>query len=194
MHERLKWLIRKVGFDANFMSGSRNGSWWFRNNSILSASLRIIFGLVWVIDGLMKFVYMQPSDVVDLVQSAGQGQPDWLAGWFNFWLSFVSTNPSLILYAVGAFELLLGFVLILGFMRKIAYFAGILLSLVIWFIDEGFGGPYGPGSTDIGAAVIYVFVFLALVIIDASSEPIKYSLDAIIERKVKGWSKLAELF
>lgn len=147
-----------------------------------------------VIDGLMKFVYMVPSDVVSLVQGAGEGQPDWLAGWFTFWSNFVSVNPAFILYVVGALELVLGLVLILGFMRKIAYFGGIVLSLVIWAIDEGFGGPYGPGSTDIGAAIIYVFVFFALVIIDASSAPSKYSLDAIIERKVKGWSKLAELF
>ncbi len=156
--------------------------------------LSVLFGLVWVIDGLMKFVYMVPSDVVSLVQGAGEGQPDWLAGWFSFWLNFVSANPAFILYAVGALELVLGLALILGFMRKVAYFVGIILSLLIWSIDEGFGGPYGPGSTDIGAAIIYVFVFLALVIIDASSAPSKYSLDAIIERKVKGWSKLAELF
>jgi nitrite reductase (NO-forming) len=139
----------------------------------------------------MKFVYLQPSDVVNLVQSAGQGQPDWLAGWFNFWSSFVSANPSFILYSVGALELLLGFVLVLGFMRKVTYFGGIILSLIIWSIDEGFGGPYGPGSTDIGAAIIYVFVFLALLIIDSSSVTGRYSLDAIIERKTKWWSELA---
>jgi thiosulfate dehydrogenase [quinone] large subunit len=162
--------------------------------SALKVFLRVLFGLVWVIDGLMKFVYMAPSDVVSLVQGAGQGQPDWLAGWFSFWLNFVSAYPALILYLVGALELVLGLALILGFMRKVAYFGGILLSLVIWSIDEGFGGPFGPGSTDIGAAIIYVFVFFALVIIDASSAPSKYSLDAIIERKGKGWSELAELF
>lgn len=163
-----------------------------RNDSGLGAALRIAFGLVWVIDGLMKFVYMQPSDVVSLVESSGQGQPDWLAGWFNFWSSFVSANPLLVLYGVGALELLLGFALILGFMRKIAYSVGIVLSLIIWSVDEGFGGPYGPGSTDIGAAVIYVFVFLALLIIDLYI-PTKYALDAIIGRKVKWWSKSAGL-
>lgn len=109
-------------------------------------------------------------------------------------MNFVSANPALILYLVGALEVVLGLVLIIGFMRKLTYLGGIILSLLIWSIDEGFGGPYGPGSTDIGAAIIYVFVFFALVIIDASSAPSRYSLDAIIERKVKGWSKLAELF
>lgn len=174
---------------VNTMSDRQgNNSWWRRHNSGLRVALRFVFGLVWVIDGLMKFVYMAPSDVVDLVQGAGQGQPDWLAGWFSFWATLVSANPPFILYLVGALELVLGLVLILGFMRKVAYFGGIILSLLIWSIDEGFGGPYGPGSTDIGAAVVYVFVFFALLIIDASSSPSEYSLDAIIQRKMKGSS------
>ncbi|MGO9644287.1 MAG: DoxX family protein [Candidatus Bathyarchaeia archaeon] len=172
---------------------SAGNTWWTRYNSELAALLRIGFGFVWVIDGMMKFVYMVPSDVVDMVQASGQGQPSWLGGWFNFWLGLVSANPSIIMYAVGVLELLLGFALILGFMRKIAYLAGIFLSLMIWSVDEGFGGPYGPGSTDIGAAVMYAFVFFALLIIDASYAPNKYSLDAIIETRKEWWSKLAEL-
>ncbi len=157
-----------------------------RNGSALSAALRIAFGLVWVVDGLMKFTNMQPSDVVDLVQGAGQGQPTWLAGWFSFWLSSVSTNPAGFLYGVGFLELALGFALVLGLLRKPAYICGAILSLMIWAVDEGFGGPYGPGSTDIGAAVIYVFVFLALWIIDAYA-PSHHSLDVILARRMKWW-------
>ncbi len=172
---------------------SAGNTWWTRHNSELTALLRIGFGFVWIIDGLMKFVYMVPSNVVYMVQASGQGQPDWLGGWFNFWLGLVSANPLIIVYTVGVLELLLGSALILGFMRKITYLAGILLSLMIWSVDEGFGGPYGPGSTDIGAAVMYAFVFFALLIIDASYAPNKYTLDAIIETRKKSWSKLAEL-
>lgn len=158
-----------------------------RNGSALSAALRITFGLVWVLDGLMKFTNMQPSDVVDLVQGAGQGQPTWLSGWFSFWLSYVSTNPAGFLYGVGLLELALGFALVLGLLRKTAYICGAILSLMIWTVDEGFGGPYGPGSTDIGAAVIYILVFLALWIIDAYV-PTHYSLDAVLTRRMKWWS------
>lgn len=38
------------------------------------------------------------------------------------------------------------------------------MSLVIWSTAEGFGGPYQAGSTDIGAAIIYVLVFACLVL------------------------------
>lgn len=168
----------------------RSKSWRSRHDSVARAALRIVFGLVWIIDGAMKFVYMVPSNVVDLVQGAGQGQPDWLAGWYNFWTALVSTNPAFVLYVVGAVEFILGILLVLGLMRKIVYFGGIILGLIIWSIDEGFGGPYGAGSTDIGAAIMYVFVFVALAIIDSSSSPGRYSLDAVIVRKTRLWTKL----
>ena len=163
-----------------------------RNWTAVKASLRVLYGFILLIDGAMKFTNMAPSDVVNLVQAAGQGQPDWLAGWFTFWLNVVSANPTFVLYAVGILELLLGVALILGFARKLTYFSGIVLTLAIWSIDEGFGGPYGPGSTDIGAAIIYVLVFLALIAIDATS-PSKYCLDTAIERRWKWWSKLADV-
>jgi hypothetical protein len=58
---------------------------------------------------------------------------------------------------------------------------------MIWSIVEGFGGPYGPGSTDVGAAIMYAFIFAAFIIVERSSNYSKYSLDALIERKLNGW-------
>ena len=117
-------------------------------------TFRIAFGIVWVIDGLMKFVWLQPFDVIDLVQGAGQGQPGWLQPWYNFWIVSVTSAPAAFLYGIGTIELALGFALVIGLLRKTAYLGGIILSLMIWSIDEGFGGPYGLGATDIGAAIM----------------------------------------
>jgi hypothetical protein len=69
-----------------------------------------------------------------------------------------------------------------------------MLSLMIWSIVEGFGGPYGPGSTDVGAAIMYAFIFVAIIIVERSSNYNRYSLDVLIERKVKGWKHLAEFY
>ena len=60
---------------------------------------------------------------------------------------------------------------------------GIMLSLMIWSIVEGFGGRYGPGSTDIGAAIIYALTFVTIIIVERSCNYSKYSLDVLIERK-----------
>jgi uncharacterized membrane protein YphA (DoxX/SURF4 family) len=155
---------------------------------------RIAFGIVWLIDGVMKFVWLQPSDVIKLVQGASQGQPAWLQPWFNFWISSVTSAPAAYLYGIGLIELALGFALVIGLLRKSAYFGGIILSLMIWAIDEGFGGPYGPGATDIGAAIMYVFIFVAIIIVERSANYGQYSLDALIERKLNGWRHLSEFY
>lgn len=89
--------------------------------------------------------------------------------------------------------MLLGAALVLGFMRKTAYVGGLVLSLMIWSIDEGFGGPYGPGATDIGAAVMYAFLFIGFLIMEKASNYGRYSLDAAIERRWKGWRILSEV-
>lgn len=157
-----------------------------------TTGIRVAFGLVWLIDGIMKFVYLQASDVADLVQGAGQGQPAWLSGWYSFWASTVAANPGAFLTGIGALEILLGLALVVGLARRTAYLGGIALSFMIWAVDEGFGGPYGPGSTDIGAAVMYIFVFATLLVIDAALGSSAYSLDRVIERRIAGWRVLAE--
>ena len=88
--------------------------------------------------------------------------------------------------------MLLGLALVLGFLRKLVYIGGMIYSLFIWAVPEGFGGPYGPGSTDIGTGIIYSFTFLALIIINATYGPSKYSLDALIEKRLPSWKRLAE--
>jgi hypothetical protein len=52
--------------------------------------------------------------------------------------------------------------LIFGIFSHLTEVVGVLLALVICTTAQGFGGPYIPGSTDIGAALIYVLVFVAL--------------------------------
>jgi thiosulfate dehydrogenase (quinone) large subunit len=52
--------------------------------------------------------------------------------------------------------------LILGAFSNLTAVVGSLLSVAIWSTAEGFGGPYKTGSTDIGAAIIYLLVFTGL--------------------------------
>jgi nitrite reductase (NO-forming) len=95
-------------------------------------------------------------------------------------------------YGIGILEISLAGALVLGLFRKLAYIGGLFLSLLIWAVPEGFGGPYGPGSTDIGTGVVYSFVFLSLIIINALSGTSKYSLDYLVERRLPSWKRVAE--
>jgi uncharacterized membrane protein YphA (DoxX/SURF4 family) len=165
---------------------------WFVNHlPALKTIVRFLFGIVWMIDGALKF---QPGfSMIDTIRSAAQGSPAWLAPWFNFWIQITNTNSVFAMYSAGAIELILAFALILGFLRKIVYIVGFLYSLVIWSVPEAFGGPYGPASTDIGVGIIYAFVFLLLMMTNAALGPNKLSLDYIIEKKFPVWRRLAEI-
>jgi len=165
---------------------------WFVNHlSTLKTLLRVSFGIVWMIDGALKF---QPGfSMLDNIQGAASGAPGWLAPWFNFWIQMTKINPTFFTYSIGAIELALAIGLILGFLRKIVYIVGFLYSLVVWSVPEAFGTPYGPGSTDIGAGIIYAFVFFLLMIVNAAFGPSRLSLDYLIEKRLPNWRRLAEI-
>jgi nitrite reductase (NO-forming) len=177
-------MVDKVG------TGGEVVGWWPRNALTLKTLFRILFGVIWLIDGSLKFA----SGFVNAFAGSisGQGQPAWLQGWFSFWAIQVNGDPAFWVYLVGSLEVLLGLALIFGFMRKIAYAGGALLSLFIWAVPEGFGSPYGPGSTDIGTGAMYALLFLALMLINATYGPSRWSIDHLIERRFPGWARIAE--
>lgn len=164
----------------------------FTQRHELKVFMRVIFGFVWLIDGYLKFQPGMPNALVSLVTQVGQGQPSWMMPWFTYWAGVVSGDPAFWVYLVGTGEVLLGIGLILGAMRKVTYISGALLSLIIWAVPEGFGGPYGPGSTDIGTGIIYCFMFISLMIINASYGTSKYSIDSFLEKKIKWWKRISE--
>ena len=166
------------------------GNWIVRNVYWLKSFIRIILGIVWLIDGSLKFQPGFVDSFSGLIKSAGQ--PGWLQPWFNYWYNVTVGNAAPFVYGIGILEISLGVALVLGVVRKLAYIGGLILSLLIWAVPEGFGGPYGPGSTDIGTGIAYSFVFLSLIIINAMSGTSKYSLDYLIERKFPSWKRVAE--
>ncbi|MCL5433640.1 MAG: hypothetical protein M1538_01510 [Candidatus Marsarchaeota archaeon] len=174
------------------MPNRKVGSFFSRNSLVLNSLYRIIFGVVWLVDATLKFQPGFISGYYDIIISAAQSAPVWLSGWFSFWVSIISSDPVLWAYIIMFSELAVALSLIFGFMRKISYSGGFILSLLIWSIPEGFGGPYGPNTTDIGTGIIYAIVFLMLIMINAIEGSSKYSLDYYIEKRVKWWRKLSE--
>ncbi len=168
-------------------------NWFVRNATLLKTAMRVIFGIVWGIDGALKFQPGLVESFSSMVSDAAAGQPSWLAGWFSYWASTTMSNPALFVYGTGLLELALAFCLITGFLRKLAYTAGFFFSLLIWSVPEGFGGPYGPGSTDIGTGIIYAFVFIFLLLTNATYGTSKLSLDRLIETKWPVWKRIAEI-
>ncbi len=132
------------------------------NNQRKFAWLRVVFGIIWSVDAYFKW---QPDFFLNFTSylSGNLGnQPQLVKDWINLWINIVGVNPHIFALLVASAETAIALALIFGVFPRVTTFGGIAMSLVVWSTAEGFGGPYTAGSTDIGAAIIYALVFLAL--------------------------------
>lgn len=126
------------------------------------AALRVLFGCVWAIDAYFKWQPAFINNFTDYLTQGADGQPAAVQWWINLWIHGVSVDPHFFAIVVAVAETAIAIGLLFGLFTKLAMAGGMALALVIWTTAEGFGGPYVAGSTDIGAAIIYAIVFLAL--------------------------------
>ena len=161
--------------------------------SLRTTALRILFGSVWMADGLLRFLpgtYSQLS--YWLVVMIEDGQPPWLMGWFSFWAGTIAGFPAFWWYGFGLMELTLGLCLFIGFLRRPAYLFGLALSLFLWTVPQGLGGPYGPGSTDMGTGILFAVIFIALLHLDSVSGPPRFTLDTVLGWRWPAWQRLVQ--
>jgi uncharacterized membrane protein YphA (DoxX/SURF4 family) len=158
-----------------------------------TSAVRVVFGVIWLVDAYYKW---QPSFLAhynDLIAASAKGQPALAMPWFNFWHKLFSFQPAFFGYATAAGETFIALALILGFARKFTYAFGAAWTLMIWTTAEGFGQSDVPVVTDIGTAIIYTVVFLALLALDSYRGARAFSLDALIERRFPAWKRIAEV-
>jgi uncharacterized membrane protein YphA (DoxX/SURF4 family) len=159
-----------------------------KRHALAIAFTRIAFGLVWAIDAYFKWQPAFADNFVSYLQETYDGQPAIIQAWLNAWIKLVSINPHLFARIVALGETGIAIGLLLGLFSNLAYAGGALLSIVIWAVPEGFGGPYTPGATDVGTGIIYVFGFLGLFLLAAGQY---YGLDKIVRAKLGRWKFLS---
>ena len=153
------------------------------------AFLRIAFGLIWAIDAWFKWQPGFISSFTDQITKAKQDQPQGVQSWLSFWAHLVGSNPHFFAYLTAAMETALAVFLILGLLTQLTCLVGIVWSLAIWAIPEGFGGPYKPGdSTDVGTALLYALMFAVLFAIAAGRY---YSIDQWLTPRLSRFGFLA---
>ena len=156
------------------VSSYRSMSMNWRERGVAIA--RIIFGLVWVVAATLKWQPQFQNTFLDQVTAARDGQPVPIQAWLSFWARLVSTNPLLFARIEATTESAIALLLILGIFSNLTAIVGILLSLGIWSIPEGFGGPSIPGqSTDIGTGFPYAILFAVFLLLSAGRY---YGLDS----------------
>jgi uncharacterized membrane protein YphA (DoxX/SURF4 family) len=179
--------LRKVAMSNEKMATGRCVPAWPKD------ALRITFGVIWLIDAVLKWLPGFRSSYMGVIMGQAQGQPGWLRGWFDFWISLQHPRAMFFAYLVAVVETLIAVALISGFARKLTYISAALFSLVIWATAEGFGGPYTSGSSDIGTAIIYAVVFMGLLVLSYYAGTARYSVDYYLEKKIGWWWRVAEM-
>jgi thiosulfate dehydrogenase (quinone) large subunit len=153
------------------------------------AVLRIIFGFVLVVAATLKWQPQFQNTFVDQVSAAKAGQTPSVQVWISFWTNLVSINPLLFARIEASTETALAVFVIFGVFSNLSYTVGFLLSLGIWSIPEGFGGPYVPGkSTDVGTAFPYAILFAFLLCVSAGRY---YGVDKWLTPKLGRFGVLA---
>jgi uncharacterized membrane protein YphA (DoxX/SURF4 family) len=156
-------------------------------------AFRIAFGLIWLIDAVLKWLPGFRSTYVSAITGVTQGQPGWLRWWFDFWVKLQTPRPTFFAYVVAVLETLVAVAIIFGFARKLTYISSAVLGVVIWAVAEGFGGPYMSGSSDIGTAIIYAVVSMGLLTLCYYVGSSRFSVDYHIEKRISWWWKVAEM-
>ena len=155
-------------------------------------TVRLLFGVIFGIDAALKWLPGYRDTFLIQLKSAAVGQPSWLHGWFQFWISLQSSAPAAFATVVGLTETGLALVLLLGVARRAGYTAGVMYTLLLWGVGEGFGGPYRSGSTDIGTGIIYALLFVALLTFAPPARRERLSLDRVLESRLPWWRFVAE--
>jgi uncharacterized membrane protein YphA (DoxX/SURF4 family) len=152
------------------------------------AFTRISFGLIWAVNSYFKWQPAFANNFLSYLKETYDGQPAAIQAWLDFWIKLTSINPHAFARVIALGESAIAVGLILGLFSNLDYAAGILLTLVIWTVPEGFGGPYTAGATDLGAGIIYVFGFLGLMLLSAGQY---FGLDHILWAKLGSWKFLS---
>src|SRR6516165_993668 len=159
---------------------------------VTASAVRAAFGVIIAIDAYLKWQPGFAAHYVGYLQNAANGQPPWLAPWFNFWLHLVTPRSGFFILATRLIETAIAIGLLLGLARRVTYTAGALFSLLIWSTAEGFGGPYTSGATNLGPALMYALVFVAVALFERLLGSTPYSVDFYIARRFPRWRSVAE--
>jgi len=158
----------------------------------LTSAIRAAFGIIWAVNAFLAWQPGFSAHYVGYLQNAAQGQPSWLGPWFAFWLAVVTPNALAFVWLTRLIDLGLALGLLLGLARKWIYAVGGVFSLLIWATAEGLGGPYVAGTSNLGPALVYVLVFLALIVFDRLEGRTPYSVDYYLEERWPRWARWAE--
>ncbi|HCX83613.1 MAG TPA: hypothetical protein DHV14_00410, partial [Micrococcales bacterium] len=67
-------------------------------------ALRVTFGLIWLIDAILKWLPGFRAAYMDTIMEQAEGQPGWLQPWFRFWIDLQHPDSAFFAYLVAVVE------------------------------------------------------------------------------------------
>ena len=133
--------------------------------------LRVAFGVIWLIDGILQFQPSMPLGLANLVVApARTGTPGWLHALMSHGIAIWNNHP--LALADGAAWIQVGIAVLLlvsnGLTGRLAAAVSVGWAGLIWLVGNGAGGIFAPGANILfgwpGATFFYIVagVWLAL--------------------------------
>lgn len=127
---------------------------------------RLLFGLLWAFDAVLKWQPYFLTHFLAQLTPAVQGQPAWIAAYINFIILIVTAiGPLLFAVVIAIVETTIAASVLTGWWLDVVVPLGLLYSLSVWTTGEGWGGPYSLAGTGVrgdvlGNVLIYAVIFL----------------------------------
>ena len=134
-------------------------------------AVRVMFGFLWAWDAFFKLHPYFITHMTDFISGAEAGQPGWIVAYQQAWIAVIThTSPLFFGIATALTEVALAWSLLTGKFLRLFLPIGLIYSLMIWSTAEGFGGPYGNGSSGmpgnmLGNTIIYALIFAFFIVI-----------------------------
>jgi cytochrome oxidase Cu insertion factor (SCO1/SenC/PrrC family) len=136
--------------------------------------LRISFGLLWILDGLLQTQQSMPLGLpTEVVAPASSGSPGWVQHLVNDGLGIWTRHPIPAATSAVWIQIGIGALLLLAPRGRLSRSAGVISAgwgLLVWVFGEAFGGIFGPGLSWLfgapGAALFYVVAGLLVALPD----------------------------
>ena len=126
--------------------------------------LRLGFGFLWIIDGLLQLQPGMPLGMpTDVLQPSAASAPGWVQGLVGFGVTTWSRHPSEAAASAVWIQLGIGVFLLVAPRGRWSQAAAVMSmgwGLVVWVFGEAFGGIFSPGLTFLfgapGGVLLYV--------------------------------------
>lgn len=127
-------------------------------------ALRLGFGVVWLVDGLLQLQGSMPLSMpTDVVLPAASGSPAWVHHLVNLGVSVWAHHPVPAATAAVWIQVGIGAMLVTtppGWPSQLAGAVSVVWGLLVWAFGEAFGGVFAPGLSWMfgapGAVLVYV--------------------------------------